>query len=597
MSLRPESPPPPQDARFDRRRFLSLAALLPLSSIPARGGAPEPGPDSGSPHRSGMELERILAGRPDPGPDPSSWSAAETALLVRRGALSPEEVLLGTLDRIRRLDGVLRAFNAVDEGAVRAEARRIGRAIRAGEQLPLGGVPLAIKDNFLTLGLRTTANSWIFQDFVPGADAEVVRRLRAAGALVAGKTQMGPLATTRATTPSGRVTTRSAWAPRDPGVNPGGSSTGTATAIAARLVPAGTGTQTGGSITQPALAQGLTGLKPTMGRVSLSGVIPLSWTRDHPGPLARDSVDVALLLQTMAGPDPSDPRTSGHPPVPDFLQAVAPVERRGRPALPWKTRIGVLPDWPDTPERKTFLSTLASLGAELVEVELPPDWAILTSPELNNVRLVERAEPFLPWLRQDPRLFGSALLPWIHGLLLSGDEFLRGQRAKHLLLERLLAGLFSQVDLVVQSTPIPFDLLGLPLLAIPIGSEATPAGPRPIGALLGGAPWGEERLLAVASAWQRVTEWHRTAPPLWEPLPEDPPGPLPWWTEDPRPPELPRPTEPTAGLSLLAPLPAPVVPPPVEPAPSDAPPPRHSTGTPPIPVPRIPPELVLELGE
>ena len=128
-----------------------------------------------------------------------------------------------------------------------------------------------------------------------------------------GKTQMGPLATTRATTPDGVVTTVNAWTPTNPNIDPGGSSTGTATAVAGRMATSGIGTQTGGSITAPSNAQNLTGLKPTMGRVSLHGIIPLSYTRDHPGPLARDAKDAAIMLTAMAGEDPDDPRTQGLP--------------------------------------------------------------------------------------------------------------------------------------------------------------------------------------------------------------------------------------------------------------------------------------------
>jgi Asp-tRNA(Asn)/Glu-tRNA(Gln) amidotransferase A subunit family amidase len=159
-----------------------------------------------------------------------------------------------------------------------------------------------------------------------------------------------------------------------------------------------------------------------------------------------------------------------------------------------------------------MVSTFESLGARVVEVELPEEWDLLTGSEFNNVRLPERAEPFLDALRRDVRLFGVALSPWIHGLLLSGPEYVRGQRAKMALLQRVLDGIFSRCDVVVQTSPVPFDMIGLPLVAFPIGFEESRGYPVPVAALLGGLPFGEERLLSLAAACQDVTDWHRRRP-------------------------------------------------------------------------------------
>jgi Asp-tRNA(Asn)/Glu-tRNA(Gln) amidotransferase A subunit family amidase len=471
--------------------------------------------------------------------DPTELTVAAIVARIDRGELDPRALVEAYLSRIRSLDGVLRAWNTIRPDEALAEATRTAGWAR-GSGL-LRGVPLAIKDNYYTADLPTTANSHIFRDFRPSWDATTVRRLRSAGGIVLGKTQMGPLATTRATTPEGVTTTRNAWAPGDPARNPGGSSTGSATAVAARMAASSIGTQTGGSITAPANAQGLTGLKPTMGRVSVRGIIPLSYTRDHPGPIARDALDAALLLQAMAGEDPLDPRTRGLPPVPDYLRAAEPFERRGRPALRWETRIGVLPGYLDATgegeavhearARGEMLRTLESLGARLVEISLPEDWELLTGGALNNIRLPERSEPFLPWLRSDVRLFGTALSGWINGLLLSGDEYLLGQRAKERLLRRVLDQIFDQCDVVVQTAPVPFDIIGLPLIAFPIGFAGS-AEALPLGAMLGGLPFGEERLLSLAAAYQSVTDWHRRRPA--DPSDADrralPAGPIPWWT-------------------------------------------------------------------
>lgn len=547
---------PPTDRRYDRRAFLRrMGALTAAASAGAFETAWSARPASAA--SAGATTPTTFLPLPEvtvQTSDPSELTVVEAATLIGRGELSPVELVEAHLARIRAYDGVYQAFNTVTEESALASARRAEESARASAptsdrsgQNPLRGIPLAIKDNYFTAGVATTANSHIFAEFVPEYDAESWARLRAAGAILIGKTQMGPLATSRATTPDGETTTTNAWAPGDPSVSPGGSSSGSATAVAGRMASGSTGTQTGGSITNPSDAQGLTGLKPTMGRVSLRGIIPLTYTRDHPGPIARDARDAALLLQTMAGPDPADPRTLGQPPVPDLVGAAQPVrDGRGRVRLRWPTRIGVFPDYlgdagdaprdpgPEAPDderarfrfmteswerrrasggaRAEMLDTFRTLGAEIVEVEPPRDWETLTSGEFNNVRLPERAEPFLEHLRRDVRLFGVSLSPWINGLLLPGTEYLRGQRAKLLLLRRVLDEVFSVCDVVVQTQPFPFDIIGLPLIAFPIGMRDGPSGPLPLGGMLGGMPFAEDRLLSLAGAYQEVTDWHRRRP-------------------------------------------------------------------------------------
>jgi len=525
----------------------------------AIGGTTLRVPDAGAKDRTGLPGP----GTPLPEPtgplpaDPFDLSLAEAAFQIRAGRLSPVELLEACLERIQRWDDVYLAFNTVAVEVARARARELTGREWSG---PLHGIPLALKDNYRTAGVLTTANSYLFQDSVPRSDAEAWARLRRAGTVLVGKTQMGPLATSRATTPDGHNTTVNAWAPGDATVSPGGSSSGSATAVAARLVPAATGTQTGGSITGPANEQGLTGLKPTLGRVSLRGIIPLSYSRDHAGPLARDAMDAALVLQAMAGPDPGDPRTLGLPSVPDYVTAATPVRRSDRPALRWPTTIGVPRDYlmvdepsvPDQEElenlepedqrslarsmerdrirarevlgaRRKMLEVFEELGAEIVPVEPPLDWRALTSWEFNNVRLPERSEAFLEELRRDVRGFGVSLSPWINGLLLPGAEYLRGQRAKGVLLRRVLDDIFGRCDVVLQTRSLAFDMVGLPLIAFPIGFEEESIGsPRPLGAILGGLPYAEDRLLSLVAAYQSVTDYHRRKPAVPDEVP--PPG-------------------------------------------------------------------------
>ncbi len=550
----------PSDRGVDRRRFLermtaltAAATFAPasLTALPVEHETATGSRRSGTGDApAGPELSELPRADPIQATDLTELTLVESAHLIRRGDISSEDLVRAYLERIDRWDGDYQAFNTVLADEAVAQARAVGSSPRGGGRNALRGVPLAIKDNYYTAGVPTTANSFLFEDFIPSFDATAWARLREAGAILLGKTQMGPLATTAATTPEGERTTGNAWSPFDPRVSPGGSSSGSATAVASRMAACGTGTQTGGSITNPSNAQGLTGMKPTMGRVSIRGILPLTYTRDHAGPLARDARDAALMLQVMAGPDPGDPRSLGLPPVPDYVAATEPP--RGRDGLLWPTRIGVWPGYLDEPDppsepeqeqgeqgdrvgstapradrgrlaflrrqaeaaaRRDMLRAFEDLGAELVEIDPPEHWDTLTGWAFNNVRLPERSEIFLEHLRRDVRGFGVSLSPWINGLLLPAAEYVRGQRAKLILLESILDDVFSRCDVVVQTQPFPFDMVGLPLIAFPIGFEAeSTAGPRPIGALFGGLPYAEDRLLALTAAYQRSTDWHRRRP-------------------------------------------------------------------------------------
>ena len=513
----------PLDRRIARRTFLAqmsavvaaasaAPALWPGAALAAEAPAPAPPATLPPPARVPTPLtsaDAYAAPRPEALADITELTIAEAATLIRDGRLDPRVLVEAYLDRIAAFDGHYQAWNLVlaDE-AIEAAGALVGSPY-AGV---LHGIPLAIKDNYYTAGVETTANSFIFQGFLPPFDATAVTRLKVAGGVVLGKTQMGPLATTRATTPNGINTTVNAW---NPSLNPGGSSTGTATSVAGRMSTSGIGTQTGGSITAPSNAQNLTGLKPTMGRVSLFGIIPLTYTRDHPGPLARDAKDAAIMLTAMAGRDDADPRTQGLPPLPNLIEAATPAFHAQQLRLRWPTRIGLTPGYTSgssstAQARRAFVETLAAVpGVTFVDVALPDEWNLLTGGTFNNVRLPERSEPFMPFLRQDLRLFGVSLTSWLQGTLMGGNEFLTGQRAKLLLLGRVLDQLFSQCDVVVQTDPVPFDIVGLPELALPIGFGNNNA---PIGTILGAMPYAEDRLLAVAAAYQALTDWHVRRP-------------------------------------------------------------------------------------
>ncbi|WP_207930904.1 amidase [Streptomyces sp. 8K308] len=440
--------------------------------------------------------------------DPTEATLAEAAVLMRRRRLTSTTLVEAYLDRVTAHDSVYQAYAEVTADAALAAARAADRG--TGPRGVLSGIPLCVKDNYFTKDVPTRCNSYIFADFVPDHDATAVARLAASGGILLGKGQMGPLATTRATRPNGEITTVNAWTPGDPSVDPGGSSTGPATAVAGRLASSSIGTQTGGSIVLPANRQNLTGLKPTMGRASVYGVIPLSYTRDHVGPLARDAMDAALMLAVMAGPDLKDPRTLGLPAVPDLVRAATPALSRGRVRLRRETRIGVPADFlgSATAVRRALLDQLADIpGVTLVDVAYPDDWSLLTGA-FNSARLAERTEPFRHWLREDPRKFGVSLLSWLQGLMLSGDEWITAQRAKHHLLREVLDGVFGECDVVFQTEVVPFDILGLPEIGFPAGF----VNGVPSGVILGGQPYEEDRLLEVVAAYQAVTDWHTRRP-------------------------------------------------------------------------------------
>jgi len=502
---------------YDRRHFLQRTAAL--SAAVTAGSVLAPAAAAGHGRAASVPFVTVEV-RPEALVDPTEATIAEAATLIARRKLSIVDLVQAHIDRHAAVDGVLQAFNAFVGDQALAAAKRLRWKRPASA---LYGIPLCIKDNYYTRGIPTTANSLVYQDFVPAYDATCVARLIGAGGIVLGKGQMGPLATTRATTPSGVVTTRNAWTPGNPAYDPGGSSTGPACSVASRQATSSIGTQTGGSIVNPSLQQGLTGLKPTMGRTSLFGVIPLTYTRDHCGPLARDALDAAIMLCALAGPDEHDPRTRGLPAPSDYVKAAIPAGARHRPRVRYRTTLGVLPDFltggtaTSRALRQGFLDQIASTGVKVVTIPLPDDWAELVGTQFNNVRLPERSEPFLDTLRTDVRQFGVSLSSWVQGLFLTGDTFLKGQRMKYLLLKRTLEQIFTKCDVVTQSSNQPFDIIGLPEIAFPVGFSTEQGQANgasvPVGAILGAGPYAEDRLLAVVGAYQAVTDWHLRRPP------------------------------------------------------------------------------------
>jgi aspartyl-tRNA(Asn)/glutamyl-tRNA(Gln) amidotransferase subunit A len=445
----------------------------------------------------------------------------ELAPRVRRKEVSPLELTRDCLDRIEKLDPALNAFIRVTAESALAEARVAESEISRGEwRGPLHGIPVALKDIVDTAGTRTTAASAIFQNRIPAEDAEVVQRLRAAGAVILGKNNLHEFAYGGSSLVSffGDVHN-----PRNVEHIAGGSSGGSAAAVAAGLCYAAIGTDTAGSIREPAALCGCVGIKPTYGRVSARGVIPLSWSLDHVGPLAATVGDAALVLQVIAGYDPLDV-CSVDVPVADYVSGL----RAGAKTL----RVGIprahFYDELDDEVRAAVdaaLRVIGTLAAEVREVnlEVPTDRVVQTSESY-----AYHAEN----VAQTPELYQPETLRRIrNGADISAAEYIL--RRRELEQERRRAhDFFADVDLLVTPTmPIPapaiadlkkdpealrpaelillrntrpFNIWGLPAISVPCGF--TKSG-LPIGLQIAGPHWREDLVLRLAHAYESVTEW------------------------------------------------------------------------------------------
>jgi aspartyl-tRNA(Asn)/glutamyl-tRNA(Gln) amidotransferase subunit A len=447
----------------------------------------------------------------------------EVAAGIRRRDLSPAEVTASALERIAALDGDLNAFITVLADEAMAAARVADREIAGGHYRgPLHGIPLSIKDLFATNGVRTTAGSRILADFVPDFDATVVTRLHEAGAVIVGKTNMLEFAYAAVHPDYGA--TPNPW---DHSRSSSGSSSGSAVAVATGMGYGSIGSDTGGSIRLPAAYCGIVGLKPTYGRVSRHGGIPVSWSADHFGPMTRTVGDCAALLGAIAGADPRDP-TSGRVPVANY---VGDLDRGldGR-------RIGVCDAYLRQhvdPEVRSLvevgLAALERLGATIEEVSLPPPSQAV--PALLAIIAAEATAYHLPWLRSRPDDYSPAVRERLElGAVTPAVTYIQAQQVRRQFIDASLAAM-AEVDLLVTptaptaATPLegdlvtgteadpellaaiinfsgPFDLNGFPAISIPCGFTA---GGLPVGMQLVARPWEEALLLAAAHAYEVVS--------------------------------------------------------------------------------------------
>ena len=485
--------------------FAELEAETPADAVPdslAHWGAPDPpGPD------------------PEPAPartvsaQPASQdSIAGVAALLQRRAISPVELTERALVLIAARDPELNSFQLVLADRAREDARRAEREIAAGRYRgPLHGVPIAIKDLLDMTGTPTTAGSGFCGARVAAKDSRAVARLRDAGAILVGKTRLAEFAYSPGSNNGSFGPTRN---PHDPTRDTGGSSSGSGAAVAAGMVFGALGSDTGGSIRIPASLCGIVGIKPTFGRVSLSGATPLAWSLDHLGPMTRTVRDAALMLGVIAGADSADPRTR-RVPVPDYAGGLDSGVRG--------TRIGV-PSNDGDPEPLASLESFAAWNAGLQALEaagavrVTIDLAGMSDLRVVNGALLamEAAAFHRPMLRARSADYGEfARLRLLAAHAYAPGSYLRAQQARAVAraaFERALQ------DVHLLSTPTmpggapalgvpaptrftaPFNLLGWPAISIPAGVTA---GRLPLGLQLVGPPWAESLLLRAAQVVER----------------------------------------------------------------------------------------------
>lgn len=455
-------------------------------------------------------------------------SIREAGDLLKRRALSPVELTRAFLDRIEALDGTLHAYITILADQALATARSMEAELLRGDYRgPLHGIPIALKDLYDTKGIRTTSSSRVFAHRVPNADATTTTRLAAAGTILLGKLAMHEFALGGPDPTCGFPLARNPW---NLDHIPGGSSSGSGTAVAAGLCMGSLGSCTGGSIRGPAAYCSMVGLKPTYGRVSRYGVVPLSWSLDHCGPMTWTVEDTALMLQAIAGPDSNDP-TCSHAPVPDYSAALVDNIKGMTIGVPRHFF------WSDDPriDQETLrvvdsaVQTLANLGATIQEVTVPMlQYAGAAQPA---IMLSEAFAYHQRLLRSQPGEFGDMVRARFRtGGLFSSADYVQAQRVRNVL-KRDFATVLQQVDVVVSptmSSPAPafatidgmttarrpsftgpYNMTGMPAISIPCGFTA--AG-LPVGLQIAGKPFDEPTVLRVAYTYQQAARLFEKRP-------------------------------------------------------------------------------------
>ena len=471
-----------------------------------------------------MAAQQTLLGR-EQSTEHTKLSIREAGDLVRRKVISPVELTRACLQRIERLNPTLNAFITVTAEQAMAQAREAEGEVRRGRwRGPLHGIPVGLKDNIDTAGVRTTLASVVFKDRVPSADAEVVRRLKKAGAVLLGKQNLHEVAfgTTAVVSYFGPV--HNPW---QPDRIAGGSSGGSAAAVAADLCFGAVGTDAGGSIRVPSAYCGIVGLKPTYGLVGMRGGGEGGWwSMNHVGPMCRSVADVALLLSAMAGFDAGD-STSVDAPTPDYtaaLRAKVSAVRLGIPRAVFYDKLD--------PEIEAAISkalgVVRHLTAGLREVSLQR----ISDTIAPNIVLAENYAFHAPYLLKTPELYYAAIRRNLQqGSKVTTAAYIQSRRELDEA-RRAIATVFSKVDLLVTPTTAvppptieeavrlnielemnrntaPFNVYGLPTISIPCGFMSSGL---PIGMQISGPRFGEGKVLALAHAYEQATDWHTRRP-------------------------------------------------------------------------------------
>ena len=463
---------------------------------------------------------------------PQPLDCLRIAVDVQARKRSATDIAKDALAVAKKQQEKFRAFITMTPEIALKQAERVEARIRAGEKLPLAGVPFAVKDLFNVTGTTTTCGSKVFARLTAKEDAEVVRRLVRAGAVLIGKLNLHECAFGFTGENPHHGNCKNPW---DSTRIPGGSSSGSAAAVALGICPLTLGSDTGGSIRLPASLCGLTGLKPTYGRVSRSGVVPLSWSMDHVGPLTRSSAEAALVLGVLAGKEAAD-ESSSRRAVPDYA---AEIERPVR-----GLRLGIPHNWfyedldPQVSEAVlSAIDRLAKLGCKRVDVTLPHMEEVLGAHRA--IIFAEASSYHQPLLQDRAGEYGDDIRPLLQaGLFLPAVDYLKGQRARRII-RRAWAKVLESVDcLVTPACPIvaprfgetsaklprgekplvrvcldlllPFNLTGHPALSMPCGFSKERL---PIGLQLVGKPFEEGVILRLAHHYQQATDWHRRVAP------------------------------------------------------------------------------------
>ena len=470
-----------------------------------------------------------------PGSELVRLTLSEAARLVKAREVSPVELVEASLERIAAVDPQLAAFILVFEKEARQVAKAAEMMVMAGHDLgPLHGIPIALKDNVALRGFATTAGSKMLADWIPDQDATVAARLRQAGAVFVGKLNMHEFAWGGTSDNPHYGTVRNPW---NVDRFPAGSSGGSGAAVAARACYGAIGTDTGGSIRLPSAINGIVGIRPTYGRVSNHGIVPLAWSMDTAGPMTRTVEDCALMFGAVAGHDPKDAAT-GRAAVPDYTDGM----RSGIEGL----RIGIIPGYffhrLQAPVREAVtgaLDVMVKAGAQLVDVDIRN-----IHGNISAQLTIEAAEPSTwhqRWLRERPDDYGDDVRTLLEvGELLLATHYLQAQRYRSLLRSEFIDA-FKRVDVfvcptlpftatrigemkvviepgqeeemlsaIMQFTGVP-SLTGLPSLNVPCGFD--PDG-MPIGMQIIGRPFDEATLFRAGMAYQSATDFHRREPDL-----------------------------------------------------------------------------------